>query len=84
MFFPIPAADTFLRRWEGGISGRGAASSTGSDVAGAAGNHDAKSTVRAAKVTTKVIARVTPSLTKSTITLLVRLMVTLDVTLEQR
>ena len=79
MFFPISAADPFLRRWEGGISGRGGVSTTASNGAGANPNCEAKSALRNAKLTTEVIVRVTAKLTNSTINLAVRLMVTLDV-----
>jgi len=75
-FLPTPAADPSLRRWEGGISGRGGVSGSASDGAGASRNCEPKSAVRYPKLTTKVIVWVTPKVTKSTITLLVRLMVT--------
>jgi hypothetical protein len=83
--FAIPArispADPFLRRWEGGISGRDGVSTTASNGAGANPNCEEKSGVREINLIAKVIVRVTAKVTKSTINLAVRLDVTLDVTL---
>ena len=81
MFFPISAADPFLRRWEGGISGRGGVSGTASSGAGANSNCETKSAVRRSGLTVRVTARVTARLTEFTVTLTVRLDVTFHVTL---
>src|SRR5260370_12866639 len=81
MILPIWAADPVLRGWEGGISGRGGASTTASSGAGANPNCEAKSGVRDTNLTAKVIVWVTAKVTKSTINLAVRLDVTLHVTL---
>src|SRR5712692_7248162 len=79
MFFPISAADPFLRGWEGGISGRDGVSTTASSGAGANPNCEAKSGVRDTNLIAKVIVWVTAKVTKSTINLAVRLDVTFNV-----
>src|SRR5260370_28094864 len=79
MIFPISAADLFLRRWEGGISGGDGVSTTASNAAGANPNCEAKSRVQDTDLIAKSIVEVTVKVTKSTITLAVRLAVTFNV-----
>src|SRR5262249_11549121 len=75
--FPAPSADPFLRRWEGGISGRGGVPGTAANAAGVGPNREPKWDVRRSDLTVRVTARVTPRLTPARVTLGVRLEVRL-------